>query len=377
MIFIYYVFARTKCEQAHTSLLASRNKNHQKNFAFMKHYFSNHEIANILFEMAALYEMDGVPFKPRAYRSAAQTIESMSGHIADLFKRGGEKALDGLPGIGVGIARHIKELFTRGHFKEYEAMKKKIPVDILALTALEGVGPRTVKILWQKLKIKTVDDLERAVKAGKLLRLPHFGARSQKKILKSIGFQRESGKRFPLRRILPEAERLKNIIADFPEIRRVEVAGSIRRRKETVGDIDILAVSKHPEKVMKRFVKLPVVAYVYGSGPTKTNVRLSSGIDADLRVVPASSWGAALNYFTGSKAHNVALRAIAVKRGWKLNEYGLFKGKKQIAGKTEKDLYEALGLSYVEPEMREGVGEIAAAVKNGRRAHAVLRMNVK
>ena len=341
----------------------------------MKRHLSNREIANVLFEMAALYEMRGVAFKPRAYDAAAHAIESLSEEVHDLFRKGGEKAVDAIPGVGKGIARHLKELFTTGHFKEYERMKKSVPVNILELISIEGVGPRTVKTLWEKLKVKSMDDLERAAKAGKIARLQHFGRRSEEKILKSIEFRKRSGKRSLLGFVLPEVKRFEAAIKRFPEVERLVVAGSIRRWKETIGDIDILAVSKKPEKVMERFIKLPAVAHVYGTGPTKTNVRLKSGIDADIRVVPEESWGAALNYFTGSKQHNIALRELAIKKGWKLNEYGLFSAKggsasggkgKMLAGKTEQDLYKALGLSYIEPEMREMTGEIEAAFREAK-----------
>ncbi|MCI0680227.1 DNA polymerase/3'-5' exonuclease PolX [bacterium] len=327
----------------------------------MKKHLSNKEIADILFEMSALYEMEGTPWKPAAYETAAHAVMALSDDAYDLFRKGGEKALDGIDGIGKAIAEHLMEIFTTGHFKEYERMKKKMPVHILELTSIEGVGPKTVRALWQKLKIKNRRDLLRAAKAGKLARIPHFGKKSQEKILKGIEFREKSGGRFILGDILPEARGLLEAVRHFPETERAEVAGSVRRFKETIGDIDILAVSKNPRKTMERFVKLPAVAHVYGTGATKTNVRLKSGIDADFRVVPVNSWGAALNYFTGSKEHNIALREIAIKKGWKLNEYGLFKGKKQIAGETEEDLYKAFGLDYIPPELREMTGEIGMA----------------
>lgn len=329
----------------------------------MKKHWSNKDIANILFEMAALYEMEGVPFKPRAYENAAHAIEALPEDLTDVFKKGGEEAIRSISGIGKGIAGHIEDLLTKGQFKEYERMKKRIPVDMLELTSIEGVGARTVATLWKKLKIKNMDDLERAGKKGLLAKLAGFGKRSEEKILKGIEFRRASGKRLPLGATFSDITRLEQSIRRFPEVDRVAVAGSVRRWKETIGDIDILAVSNEPEKVMQRFVKLPIVAAVFGTGPTKTNVRLKTGIDADLRVVPEASWGAALNYFTGSKAHNIALRTIAIKKGYKLNEYGLYEGRRMIAGKTEKELYESLGLSYIEPELRELTGEVEAAQK--------------
>ena len=338
----------------------------------------NQDIADVLNEMAVLLDMEGVAFKPRAYEKAALGAESLAGAIQDIYKEGGLRALEGIPGVGRGIARHIESLLKKGSFGEYRALKKKYPVDVAGLVAVEGVGPKMVKILWQKLGIKNLSGLEKAARAGKIRSLPHFGEKSEKKILKGIEFLKSSGGRRVLGFMLPEIRGMEKMIRSFPEVDRAEVAGSVRRMKETIGDIDILAVSKKPEKVMERFISLPIVAHVYGHGPTKTNVRLKNGLDADLRVVPEESWGAALNYFTGSKEHNVALREIAIKKGWKLNEYGLYKVQSskfkvqndksklknreiQIAGRTEEELYQKLGMRYIEPEMREMTGEIEAS----------------
>jgi len=325
------------------------------------HHFSNKQIADILFEMSALYEMKKVPFKPRAYDRAAHIIESLPESVEDLYKKGGEKAMDAIPGVGTGIAEHLKALFTKGHFKEYEAMKKHEPVNILELTSIEGIGPRTVKVLWHKLKIRNMNDLERAAKSGALAKLPRFGARSVERILKAIEYRRATTKRWPRAEILPIAESLVTDLKNIPEVERVILAGSIRRGEKTIGDIDILAISDKPKKVMDRFITLHSVSHVYATGPAKTNVRLKAGIDADLRIVPKESWGAALLYFTGNKTHNIALRNIAIKMAYKLNEYGLFKGKKMLAGATEEDVYRALGLRYIKPEIRLATGEIEAA----------------
>ena len=339
---------------------------------------TNVEIVKILFEMAALYRMQGVAFKPRAYEKAALGVESLDREVIQIFKEGGREALMRIPGVGKGIAAHLEEFFTTRHFREYERLKKKMPVDISGLTAIEGVGPKMVRTLWEKLRIRTLEDLEKAVRAGKIRELAHFGERSEQKILKGIGFLKQNSGRQPLGFLLSEIRNLERMIESFPEVERAAVAGSVRRRKETIGDIDILAISSKPEKVMERFVGLPFVAHIYGRGTTKTNVKLKNGMDADLRVVPKESFGAALNYFTGSKDHNIALREIAIRKEWKLNEYGLFRMQKsniknqndrsrfknkeiQIAGRTEEEIYRALGLRYIEPELRENTGEIDAA----------------
>ena len=322
---------------------------------------TNQEIAKVLYEMAALLEMQGVAFKPRAYEKAAMAVEALDTDVRDIYKNGGLKALAVIPGVGRGIAGHLESLLKTGTFSEYKALKKSMPVDIAGLTAVEGVGPKMVKILWQKLHIRTLADLERAARAGKIRALARFGKKSEEKILKGIEFLKSSGARRVLGFLLPEIRSLETMIQSFPEVDAAMVAGSVRRRRETIGDIDILASSAHPGKVMERFLALPVIAHVYATGPTKTNVKLENGLDADLRVVPKKSWGAALNYFTGSKDHNIALREIAIKKGLKLNEYGLFRGKKMIAGKNEEELYKALGLRTIEPEMREMAGEIEAS----------------
>lgn len=325
---------------------------------------TNREIAKILSEMAALFEMQDVAFKPRAYEKASLGVESLEREVREIYHAGGLAALEDIPGVGTGIAHHIEELLKTGRFKEYEALKKKIPVRISELTEVEGVGPKMIKTLWDKLCVRSLADLERAARAGKIAKLPRFGKKSEEKILKGIEFLKQSGGRRVLGLMLPEIRAITAMIRAFPEVECVEVAGSVRRRRETIGDIDILAVSAKPEKVMDRFLGLPFIAHVYAHGPTKTNIRLKNGLDCDLRVVPEKSWGAALNYFTGSKDHNIALRELAIKKGWKLNEYGLFSGKKFIAGRSEEGLYKKLGLRYIEPEMREHTGEIEAARRN-------------
>ena len=327
---------------------------------------TNQEIAKILYEMAALLEMHGVAFKPRAYEKAAAGIEALDREARDTYKTGGLKALEEIPGVGRGIAGHIESLLKIGRFREHDILKKKMPVDIAGLTAVEGVGPKMVKTLYKALGIRSVADLEKAALAGKIRNLQRFGKKSEERILKGIAFLKSSGGRRALGMMLPDIRAMERMIASFPEVGRVAVAGSVRRRRETIGDIDVVVSSAEPEKVMERFLGLPSVAHVYARGPAKTNVCLKSGLDMDLRVVPARSWGTALNYFTGSKEHNVALREIAVKKGLKLNEYGLFRGKKAIAGRTEEEIYRKLGLRYIEPELREDTGEIEAAVIHSR-----------
>lgn len=325
---------------------------------------TNKEIARIFHEMAAFYEMEGIPFKPQAYEKAALSIETLGEEIKEIYKKRGREVLTEIPGVGKGIVSHLEEIFKTGHFKEHEQYKKKIPVNISELTAVEGIGPKMIKVFWGKLQIRSLADLEKAAREGKIRKLERFGEKSEQKILKGIEFLKKSGGRQILGFILPEIQSLEKIIQSWSEVDQVAVAGSIRRRKETIGDIDILVTSSKSNKVMERFVALSSIEHVYGKGSTKAMVKLKNGLDSDLRVVPKESFGAALNYFTGSKEHNIALREMAIKKGLKLNEYGLFRGKKMIAGNTEEEIYKALGLSYIEPEMRENTGEIEAARQN-------------
>ena len=324
----------------------------------------NQEIANILYEIGYLLEIEGIAFKPQAYEKAAIVLENLKQSIADTYKQGGTKSLIIVPGIGNGIAKKIEEYLITGKIKHYEELKKKFPVDINGLIAVEGVGPKTVKRLYRELGIKNVNDLERIVKEHKIAPLFGFGEKREKNILESIKFLKKNKSKFLLGEILPAADKIKNVLCRLAEVKNFSIAGSLRRKKETIGDVDFLVVSNEPEKVMDVFVKQHGIIKVWNRGKTKSSIRLDSGIDVDLRVVPAKSFGSALQYFTGSKYHNIALRKIAIDLGFKLNEYGLFKGHKMIAGRSEKGIYNALGMDYVAPELRENKGEIEAALEN-------------
>ncbi|GIW40471.1 MAG: DNA polymerase/3'-5' exonuclease PolX [Candidatus Binatia bacterium] len=326
---------------------------------------TNAAIARMLREIALYLEMDDVPFKPRAYEKVAYTIEALDEPLEEIYRRGGLKALEKLPGVGKGIAEKLEELLRTGRLSYYEELRKKYPVDVLDLTSIEGVGPKNVKALYEALGIRTIADLKAAAEAGKIRNLPHFGEKSEKKILKGLEFWEKRTGRFLLGAVLPLLEEIAARLERCGGVEKVAIAGSVRRRKETVGDGDLLVVASKPDAVMENFVRMPEVVHVYGRGQTKTMVRLDNGMDVDLRVVPEESFGAALNYFTGSKDHNVALRKIAIERGLKLNEYGVFRGEKRIAGRTEEEVYEALGLPYIPPELRENTGEIEAA-REGR-----------
>ncbi|MDP3999555.1 MAG: DNA polymerase/3'-5' exonuclease PolX [bacterium] len=322
---------------------------------------NNRQIAEILEEIGVYLEMDNVAFKPRAYEKAAEAIFGLSEEISEIYKKGGRKALEAIPGVGVSIAETIEELLKTKKSKFYEQLKKKIPVDLKELSRIEGLGPKTIKTLYKKLKIKDLKDLKKAAQAGKISKLEGFGEKSEQNILKGLEFIEKSGQRFVMGFIMPEIRIIEDRLKNIKGVEKVIVAGSVRRRKETIGDADILVIAKNSRPIMDYFVSMPEVARVFARGETKSAVKLKSGLDMDLRVVPEKSYGTALNYFTGSKDHNIALRELAIKKGWKLNEYGLFSGQKQIAGQNEEEIYKKLGLDYIEPELREMAGELEAA----------------
>ncbi|MBI2024976.1 MAG: DNA polymerase/3'-5' exonuclease PolX [Candidatus Harrisonbacteria bacterium] len=324
---------------------------------------SNDEIAEILYEIGEYLDMQGVQFKPRAYEKVAQTIEGLQEEVADIYKKGGLKSVEDIPGVGVSIAEKIEELLKTGKCKYHQDLKKKTPVDLASLTRVEGLGPRKIKVLYKKLGVKNLSDLEKSAKAGKIAKLEGFGEKTEENILKGLEFVKKSGGRFVLGFVLPVIRDVEKRLRGLKGVEAAQVAGSVRRWKETVGDADILVISNKPAVVMDYFVSMPEVGRVLAKGETRSSVTLKNGMDIDVRVVSKESYGSALAYFTGSKDHNIELRKIAISKGYKLNEYGLYKGKKNIAGKSEEEIYKALGLDYVEPEMREMTGEIAAAKK--------------
>ncbi|MDD4062310.1 MAG: DNA polymerase/3'-5' exonuclease PolX [Candidatus Pacebacteria bacterium] len=313
----------------------------------------NQEIAKILYDMADRFAMDGVAFKPYAYRKAADVL-IYEEDIENIYERGGLKELESMPGIGKHIALKIEEYLKTGKIKQYELLKKETPVDLEELTKVEGVGPMTVKTLYQELKVKNIKDLKRAAERHKIAPLFGFGEKTEQAILEGIGFLDKTQGRVSVAIAFVEANRIIDYLKTMPEVENISIAGSLRRMKETVGDIDILVSSKNPKKVMEYFVKIPEVQKVWGQGTTKTSVRMKGGYNVDLRVVPKTSFGSALQYFTGSKEHNINLRKIAIAKGLKLNEYGVFKGNKKIAGETEESIYSALDLNWIPPELREG-----------------------
>jgi len=326
----------------------------------------NQEIAKIFYEIADYLEMEGVAFKPYAYQRAAITLETLEEDVEETYKRGGLKALEEIPGVGESIALKIEEYLKTGKIKYYEEFKKKIPVNLEEIIAVEGMGPKKTKVLYEKLRIRNLKDLEKAAKAHKIASLFGFGEKTEKNILEGITFLKRSKGRFLLGEILPRVKEIEEKLKSLKEVEKIDVAGSVRRRKETIGDVDFLVISKKPEKVMDFFTSLPGIVKIWGKGTTKASVRMKEGFDMDIRVLPKRSYGAALQYFTGSKEHNIALRKIAIDKGLKLSEYGLFRSSKMIAGENEEGIYGKLGMEWIPPEMREDQGEIEAALRQAQ-----------
>ena len=324
----------------------------------------NQELAKIFFEIADLLEMEGVSFKPYAYRKVALSLDGLKDDVGEIYRNGGLKALQEISGVGEGIAGAIEEYLKNGKIKSLEELKKKLPMKIEELLKVENLGPRKIKVLYEKLGIKNLKDLAKAAKAHKIAPLFGFGEKTEKNILQGLEFLKQSKGRFLLGEIMPTVKIIEQRLKERKEIKEISVAGSVRRKKETIGDIDILVASDNPKKTSDFFVSMPEVEKIWAKGSTKCSVRLREGFDVDLRMVPQKSFGSALQYFTGSKEHNIATRKIAIEKGLKLSEYGVFRGEKQIAGKTEGEVYKAIGLQDIAPEMREDDGEIQAALEN-------------
>ncbi|MDP4007188.1 MAG: DNA polymerase/3'-5' exonuclease PolX [bacterium] len=323
---------------------------------------TNQELSRIFSEFAFYLEMDDVSFKPRAYERAASAMETLSENIEAIYLKQGLKGLKEIPGVGRGIAEKMEEYLKTGGIKELKAYKKKMPVNSKELTLVEGIGPKAVKELWLKLKIKNLNDLEIAAKAGKVAKLPGFGAKKEQNILRGISFLKRFEGRWLLHDIYPIAQRYVEELNASGLVQQSVLSGSLRRMKETIGDIDILVTTKKPKEVMDFFLRMVPHEKVWGEGKTKTSVRSKEGFDVDVRVLEDEVFGAASQYFTGSKEHNVKVRTLAAKKGLKLSEYGLFKGKRRIACATEEAVYKALGMQYPAPELREDRGEVEAAL---------------
>lgn len=330
---------------------------------------TNVELARLLEELAALSELnDDNPFRVRAYRNAARTVLELEEQVSDLLGR--QVDLTEIQGIGKEIAHKLQTMVSEGRLPQLDELAETVPRGLIAVTEVQGVGPKKARALWKQLGVESVDDLEREAEAGRVAELEGFGARSQAKILEGIAAQRRHSGRTRLGDADAVVAPLLRRLQQVEGVRRVEAAGSYRRRRETIGDVDLLVVADDGRAAGTALSGLDEVAETLGSGDTKTSVRLRDGLQIDLRVVPEASFGAAWMYFTGSKEHNVALRQLAVDRGWHLSEYGLFeggepgkerKGGRRLAGATEEEVYAAFEMAWIPPELRERRGEIEAA----------------
>lgn len=323
----------------------------------------NTEIAAKFNELADLLEIDDAnPFRIRAYRNAARTIENFSHEITDLVA-GGED-LSSLPGVGEDLAEKIEMIVKTGKLPVLEELGKKFPADLKLMLLIPGLGPKRVKQLYKGLGIKSIKELKAAIKAEKLRQLDGFGGKTEAKILAAL--KRFKGEQKRVR--LADSERIVQPLLEFiktiPQVQEAVVVGSYRRRRETVGDIDILVIAPTGADVIEQFTTYEEVTEIVSKGHTRSTVKLRLGVQVDVRVIAEASFGAALQYFTGSKAHNIAIRKLAVQKSLKINEYGVFKADKAIAGKTEAEVYKAIKLTYIEPELREDRGEIEAAKAN-------------
>jgi len=320
----------------------------------------NQEVANIFRDIASILEIKGGnPFRIRAYEKAVLNIESLTGDITAIAER---KELEKIPGVGKDLAAKIEEILATGTCSRLEELKKEIPAGLIEILAVPGLGPKTARLFYDRLKITSVDELKEMARSHKLHGLPGIKEKTEENILKGIELLRQGRERSLLGTILPLVNEIKERLKKLPEVKQISEAGSVRRKKETTRDIDILVISSDSQKVMEVFTTMPVAGDILAKGPTKSSILTRQGIQVDLRVLEPDSFGAALCYFTGSKAHNIRIREMGVKLGLKINEYGVFKGEKKIGGKTEKEVYQAVGLPYIPPELREDRGEIEAAL---------------
>ncbi|MDQ3854638.1 MAG: DNA polymerase/3'-5' exonuclease PolX [Thermoproteota archaeon] len=322
----------------------------------------NSDVAKAMRDLGFLTEIieedPNVQFRARAYYRAADTIASLQENLTDIYGRDGVNGLLEIPSVGKAIASKIEEYLKRSRIQHLEELRAKVPINIDELYGIEGIGPKTIKTFYDKLQIKNLADLEKAATEGKLRTLLGFTEKKERDIFKQIEFFKRGKGRLIIGEVYPLVKQIEKHLQHIAGVKNAVAAGSIRRMKETIGDIDYLVAANDPKRVIDFFVKMPEVQEILGMGQAKAFVKLASGIDADLLVVPEESWGAALQYFTGSKEHSVQLRKIAISKGLRLNEWGVFKGDKRVAGATEEEVYKTLGLQWIPPEMRENAGEI-------------------
>lgn len=316
---------------------------------------TNSKISAIFYEIADILEMQNVKWKPQAYRIAAQTLESLNENVQNIYLNQGEKGLEDLPGIGKSLAKKIIQYLKTGKIEEHEKLKKTIPAGVYEMMKIPGVGAKHASLFYKKLGIKNLNQLKEALAKHKLLKLKGFKERSEQKILEGISIIKEDG-RMPLSEAGKIASKILKQLKTIKEAKEIVAAGSLRRKKPTIGDLDIVIKTSKPEIVIKKAVKLPFVKKVLGKGEEKATIITEDNLQVDIRVFTKEEFGAGLLYFTGDKQHNIWLRKIAIKKGLKLNEYGLFEKStnKRIAGESEEEIYSKLGIKMLPPEKRIG-----------------------
>jgi DNA polymerase (family 10) len=342
----------------------------------------NANIASILRDIAFLLEMEegednsNIVFKIRSYKRASDIIANLSSNVEEVYATHGLKGLMQIPSVGKAIALKIEEYLTTGKIQYLDELKSKTDIDIDGFYGLEGIGPKTIKIVYDKLGIRDLSGLEKAASGGKLRSIRGFSEKKEEVILKKIQLFKKGRSRYLLGEVYPLIKQIETRLLKFNGVKNAVVAGSFRRMKETVGDIDFVVACNDVEKVMDYFVSMPEIDEVLGKGSTKTFVRLNNGMDADLLVVPEESFGSALQYFTGSKEHGVAMRKIALAKGLHLNEWGIFDNSQhRIAGSTEEEVYQTLDLEWIPPEMRENLGEVELAKKGAKGLPKLIEYN--
>jgi len=335
----------------------------------------NSDIADIFNKVADMLEIDGANvFRVRAYRDAAATINGQPRSIKDMVEQGED--LTELPGIGKDLAGKIEEIVKTGELSQLKELEKKVPPELVNLLKIQGLGPKKIQKLHRELGINNLEDLKKTLEKGEVRKLEGFGKKTEENILSEISRMKETGQRILLAKAERPAEDLRDYLEQIESIQKIEIAGSYRRKKETVGDLDILVTCEDSCSVMEHFVNFEDVKKVLSHGETKSSIILRSGLQVDLRVIPEQSYGAALNYFTGSKQHNIVIRKMGIDRGLKINEYGVFRDDERIAGRTEQEVYDCVDLPYIIPELRENRGEFEAA-RRGELPDLVTREDLK
>jgi len=315
------------------------------------------EIAQIFYHIADVLESQNTKWKPLAYRKAARSLENLKEDIDSIYQKKGIKGIEEIQGVGEGLARKIIQYIETGKINEWERLKKTLPPGFYKLLDVPGLGIKKAKLFYEKLKIKSIEQLEKAARQHKLIGLPGFKEKSEKNILEGIELMKKQKGRMPLAKAEKIAGKIVSQLKKLPEVEEAVAAGSVRRKKSTIRDIDLIVKTKQPEKVIQSFTKMSFVKKVLAKGNEKATIITKENVQADLRVFTNEEFGAGLLYFTGDKEHNIWLRKIAIKKGMKLNEYGLFRGRRRIAGRTEQEIYNILGVKMPTPEKRIGASE--------------------